>query len=298
MAAAEMAASGSATFAFSVTRRTLSRRGLGALGGVHVVVDLGGEIVPAGGGRGHGWRGCRSGRATSRRSRRRRATGRGSRRLRCGGKRHHPHGFELGALGTGGAFYERSAGSPGGDRPTSGPRMGSNARPTRTVGSSSSRRRHPRSSTSTRRSAASGDPATSGEAPVYRRAMTPDQIALQLYTVRGLAAEDLAGTLRAVAAAGYRAVELASLPPTAPGELPASRRRPSDRPHESIDLLRADAGSRGPPRRYSAARSRRPMDAARRPEQAGTSPLRRRPTGSRPRSRNAASPGLSQPQFN
>jgi len=42
--------------------------------------------------------------------------------------------------------------------------------------------------------------------------MRIDQIALQLYTVRALAAADLGGTLRAVAAAGYRSVELAGLP--------------------------------------------------------------------------------------
>ena len=38
----------------------------------------------------------------------------------------------------------------------------------------------------------------------YREPMHDDQIALQLYTVRRLAADDLAGTLAAVAAAGYR----------------------------------------------------------------------------------------------
>ncbi|MDQ2966525.1 MAG: sugar phosphate isomerase/epimerase, partial [Chloroflexota bacterium] len=53
----------------------------------------------------------------------------------------------------------------------------------------------------------------------YREQMQHDQIALQLYTVRRLAAVDLPGTLRAVAAAGYRAVEVAGLPETAPGEL-------------------------------------------------------------------------------
>lgn len=42
--------------------------------------------------------------------------------------------------------------------------------------------------------------------------MRHDQIALQLYTVRQLAAQDLPGTLRAVADAGYDAVELAGLP--------------------------------------------------------------------------------------
>ena len=54
---------------------------------------------------------------------------------------------------------------------------------------------------------------------LYRVAMRHDQIALQLYTVRQLAADDLAGTLKAVAAAGYRSVELAGLPETRPGEL-------------------------------------------------------------------------------
>jgi sugar phosphate isomerase/epimerase len=49
--------------------------------------------------------------------------------------------------------------------------------------------------------------------------MRHDQIALQLYTVRRLAATDLPGTLRAVAAAGYRAVEIAGLPATDAGEL-------------------------------------------------------------------------------
>ena len=77
----------------------------------------------------------------------------------------------------------------------------------------------------------------------YRRAMRTDQIALQLYTVRGLAAADLSGTLAAVAAAGYRSVELAGLPPTGAGEL----RRLLDvaglapiASHEGIDGLRAD----------------------------------------------------------
>jgi sugar phosphate isomerase/epimerase len=76
--------------------------------------------------------------------------------------------------------------------------------------------------------------------------MRHDQIALQLYTVRRLAALDLAGTLRSVAAAGYRAVELAGLPVLAPTEL---RRMLDDnglRPvasHEGIERLRADAGA-------------------------------------------------------
>jgi len=53
----------------------------------------------------------------------------------------------------------------------------------------------------------------------YRAWMRHDQIALQLYTLRRLAAVDLPGTLAAVADAGYRHVELAGLPETGPGEL-------------------------------------------------------------------------------
>ena len=80
----------------------------------------------------------------------------------------------------------------------------------------------------------------------YRQRMQHDQIALQLYTVRRLAADDLAGTLRAVAAAGYRAVELAGLPKTEPEEL----RRLLDESglqvvaaHEGIEGLREDANA-------------------------------------------------------
>jgi sugar phosphate isomerase/epimerase len=76
--------------------------------------------------------------------------------------------------------------------------------------------------------------------------MRHDQIALQLYTVRRPAAADLRGTLRAVAAAGYRAVELAGLPSIAPGDL----KRLLDETglhaiasHEGIEHLRADAGA-------------------------------------------------------
>jgi sugar phosphate isomerase/epimerase len=49
--------------------------------------------------------------------------------------------------------------------------------------------------------------------------MRIDQIALQLYTVRDLAARDLTGTIRQVAEAGYRAVELAGLPAIEAGAL-------------------------------------------------------------------------------
>jgi sugar phosphate isomerase/epimerase len=73
--------------------------------------------------------------------------------------------------------------------------------------------------------------------------MRHDQIALQLYTVRRLAADDLPGTLRAVAAAGYRFVELAGLPETAPGELARLLDETRLRPvasHEGIARLRDD----------------------------------------------------------
>jgi sugar phosphate isomerase/epimerase len=70
-----------------------------------------------------------------------------------------------------------------------------------------------------------------------------DQIALQLYTVRRLAADDLPGTLRAVAEAGYRAVELAGLPHIPSADLARLLRDNGLRPvaaHESLDSLRAD----------------------------------------------------------
>jgi sugar phosphate isomerase/epimerase len=76
--------------------------------------------------------------------------------------------------------------------------------------------------------------------------MRHDQIALQLYTVRDLAAVDLGGTLRSVADAGYRAVELAGLPETAPGEgarlLSAAGLRVAAS-HEGIERLRSDASA-------------------------------------------------------
>lgn len=78
---------------------------------------------------------------------------------------------------------------------------------------------------------------------LYRGQMRHDQIALQLYTVRRPLAVDLAGTLRSVAAAGYRAVELAGLPEIAPPEL---KRMLDDNglravaSHEGIERLRDD----------------------------------------------------------
>ncbi len=77
----------------------------------------------------------------------------------------------------------------------------------------------------------------------YRGVMRHDQIALQLYTVRRLAADDLAGTLRAVAAAGYQAVEVAGLPDTPPDELARLLTDSGLRvvaAHEGIELLRDD----------------------------------------------------------
>ncbi len=78
----------------------------------------------------------------------------------------------------------------------------------------------------------------------YRLVMRPDQIALQLYTLRRLAAVDLAGTLNDVAAAGYRAVEVAGLPETAQGELAGLLDEAGLRvvaAHEGIERLRDDA---------------------------------------------------------
>jgi len=80
----------------------------------------------------------------------------------------------------------------------------------------------------------------------YRLRMRRDQIALQLYTVRRLAAIDLAGTLRSVAAAGYRSVELAGLPDTPPGELARLLAEAGLRvvaSHEGIERLRDDANA-------------------------------------------------------
>jgi sugar phosphate isomerase/epimerase len=77
----------------------------------------------------------------------------------------------------------------------------------------------------------------------YRLPMRPDEIALQLYTLRRLAAVDLPGTLRDVAAAGYRAVELAGLPDTAPGELARLLGEAGLRvaaAHEGMERLRDD----------------------------------------------------------
>lgn len=76
--------------------------------------------------------------------------------------------------------------------------------------------------------------------------MRPDQIAVQLYTLRAETARDLPGTLCKVSAAGYRAVELAGLPPIAPEALrdllAAEQLRPVAS-HEGLESLRADLGS-------------------------------------------------------
>ena len=80
----------------------------------------------------------------------------------------------------------------------------------------------------------------------YRGSMRHDQIALQLYTVRRLAAQDLPGTLRAVADAGYGAVELAGLPDIPSGDLAALLDAANLRvvaSHEGVERLRADLGA-------------------------------------------------------
>ncbi|MGN6812570.1 MAG: sugar phosphate isomerase/epimerase, partial [Thermomicrobiales bacterium] len=51
--------------------------------------------------------------------------------------------------------------------------------------------------------------------------MKAEQIALQLYTVRAETARDFAGTLRALGAMGYRAVEFAGFGNLSAGELRA-----------------------------------------------------------------------------
>jgi sugar phosphate isomerase/epimerase len=76
--------------------------------------------------------------------------------------------------------------------------------------------------------------------------MQRHQIALQLWTVRRELAGDLGGTLRAVAAAGFRAVELAGLADVEPrrlrDELDAAGLR-AVASHEGINRLREDAGA-------------------------------------------------------
>jgi sugar phosphate isomerase/epimerase len=77
----------------------------------------------------------------------------------------------------------------------------------------------------------------------YRPGMQTDQIALQLYTVRRLAADDLPGTLAAVAAAGYRSVEVAGLPETGAtvlARLLADNGLAAIACHQSIESLRGD----------------------------------------------------------
>lgn len=81
-------------------------------------------------------------------------------------------------------------------------------------------------------------------AMTYRRAMRSDQIALQLYTVRRLAADDLAGTLRAVAEAGYRFVEVAGVAEAARGRLAALLTEAGLQAvaaHQGLERLRSDA---------------------------------------------------------
>lgn len=73
--------------------------------------------------------------------------------------------------------------------------------------------------------------------------MRTDQLAVQLYTLRDLIARDLRGTLRAVSGAGYRAVELAGLPPIeaeALRDLLAAEDLAPIGAHEPLDRLRTD----------------------------------------------------------
>ena len=73
--------------------------------------------------------------------------------------------------------------------------------------------------------------------------MRADQIALQLYTVRRPLSDARAGTLAAVASAGYRSVELAGLPPLETAELVEHLDRAGLRAvsaHESLERLRAE----------------------------------------------------------
>ena len=77
----------------------------------------------------------------------------------------------------------------------------------------------------------------------YRPSMLTDPAALQLYTVRRLAADDLPGTLAAVAAAGYRSVEVAGLPQTTASELARlldDAGLTAIASHESVEGLRRD----------------------------------------------------------
>lgn len=73
--------------------------------------------------------------------------------------------------------------------------------------------------------------------------MRADQIAVQLYTLRDLTSRDLPGTLRAVAQAGFQAVELAGLPPIEAEALRDALGSNGLRPmgsHESLERLRHD----------------------------------------------------------
>lgn len=73
--------------------------------------------------------------------------------------------------------------------------------------------------------------------------MRTDQIAVQLWTVREAMARDLPGTLSAVAAAGYGAVELAGLSATPTDDLATYLRDAGLRvaaSHEGIEYLRGD----------------------------------------------------------
>jgi sugar phosphate isomerase/epimerase len=77
----------------------------------------------------------------------------------------------------------------------------------------------------------------------YRRPVRRDQIAVQLFSVRREMAADLPGTLRAVRAAGYDAVELAGLPDLPAAEIADRLGEAGLRAiaaHERIEGLRRD----------------------------------------------------------
>ena len=73
--------------------------------------------------------------------------------------------------------------------------------------------------------------------------MRADQIAVQLYTLRELLKDDVAGTFRAVAEAGYGSVEIAGLPPLDAERLRGLLADAGLRPvgaHVSLEALRTD----------------------------------------------------------
>lgn len=88
--------------------------------------------------------------------------------------------------------------------------------------------------------------AAAGAADGARPALTPplDRIGVQLYTVRALMAEDVAGTLAAVAAIGYSEVEFAGYFDHPPDEIRAmlgANGLTAPATHVGLDLMQGDA---------------------------------------------------------